>query len=610
MKYKMTKDIKRIFKGAGMILPLGLLAFSLNSCNDYLDKEYDASQSDEKVFGDETMTRGFLADLYNYAPNGLSIFNDDQRTASSRDCMTDNAICFWGLHYYTFVANDAYTSTNHALTGFWGTDTKSARACSQFIANANPTVIGNKVISGSDDSRLYDRNIQEATLLRALAHLDLVAWFGDAPIIDHVLTTSEASAMTRTPAGDVLQWVADECDRVVNSGYLPMRYQNETSNWGRVNGCMAYAMKSRALLYKASPLNLAKTNNAVSAQDAWKAAADAADEAIQKCQENGYKLNGTEGSYDTSAEGDYYKVFASDPTQSNEIIFGSQVMFNTQVEKMLMPFGFKGSSFQSAGRTNPTQNFVDSYETINGLAIDQDLDYDEQNPYANRDPRLDQTIFHQGSRFGDVGTTVGRNVDVREDGGEDLGSAGEAGGTHTGYYLKKWCYNIDINNASNMPHSWILFRFAELLLNSAEAHFNLYLLNGSASDLNTALTNINKVRARAGMPAYTAETLTLERLQNERRVELCFEDHRFFDQRRWMLFEGVTRSAEVTKPRYQQMLNIYGVQVGGTAAAPTYVYARSKANDTRTFVSPKSYLFPIPYTETKAAPGLGQNPGW
>ena len=77
----MTKDIKRIFKGAGMILPLGLLAFSLNSCNDYLDKEYDASQSDDKVFGDETMTRGFLADLYNYAPNGLSIFNDDQRTA-------------------------------------------------------------------------------------------------------------------------------------------------------------------------------------------------------------------------------------------------------------------------------------------------------------------------------------------------------------------------------------------------------------------------------------------------------------------------------------------------------------------------------------------------
>ena len=283
MKYKMTKDIKRIFKGAGMILPLGLLAFSLNSCNDYLDKEYDASQSDDKVFGDETMTRGFLADLYNYAPNGLSIFNDDQRTASSRDCMTDNAICFWGLHYYTFVANDAYTSTNHALTGFWGTDTKSARACSQFIEKADPTVIGNKVISGSDDSRLYDRNIQEATLLRALAHLDLVAWFGDAPIIDHVLTTSEASAMTRTPAGDVLQWVADECDRVVNSGCLPMRYQNENSNWGRVNGCMAYAMKSRALLYKASPLNLAKTNNAVSAQDAWKAAADAADPVLAWC---------------------------------------------------------------------------------------------------------------------------------------------------------------------------------------------------------------------------------------------------------------------------------------------------------------------------------------
>ncbi len=599
--------MKKIIFNSAVALSL-LLAVS--SCEDYLDKEFDAAQSDEKVFGDETMTRGFMADLYNYIPNGLTIYNDDQRTASSRDCMTDNAVCFWGLHYYTFVANDAYTSTNHALTGFWGTDTKAIRACSQFIENADPTVIGNAELANNDDSRLYDRNIQEAVLLRALAHFDLVGWFGDAPIIDHVLSVSESSALTRAKAGDVLQWVANQCDNVIASGRLPLRYSNEASNWGRVNGCMAYALKSRALLYKASPLNLSKTTNAVSAEDAWKAAATAADEAIEKCIASGYKLNGTEGNYDTSSEGDYYKVFASDPTQSNEIIFGAQVAFNTQVEKMLLPFGFKGSSFSSAGRTNPTQNFVDAYETINGLPIDQDPAYDAAKPYDNRDPRLDQTIFHQGSFFGQAGTTAGRNVDVREDEGDDLGAAGEAGGTHTGYYLKKWCYNIDINNASNVPHSWILFRFGELLLNSAEAHFNVYLLNGSTSDLNTALENINKVRARAGMPAYTKENITLERIQNERRVELAFEDHRYFDQRRWMLFEGVTSSNEKAKPYYQQMLNIYGVTVTGTVASPTYTFGSSKANSTRTFITPKSYLFPIPYTETKAAPGLGQNEGW
>lgn len=590
---------------AGLLLVGTMLT---TSCN--LDKELDAAQSDEKVFGDEAMTRGFLADLYNYAPNGLTIFSDYQRLASSRDCMTDNAICFWGLHYYSMVADDAYTSTGHALTGFWGTDTKAARACSQFIEKADPTVVGNAVINGNDDSRLYDRNIQEAKLLRALAHFDLVGWFGDAPIIDHVLTMDEASAMTRTPAGDVLQWVANQCDEVVNSGSLPMRYSNENSNWGRVNGCMALALKSRALLYKASPLNLNKTSNAVSAETAWKAAATAADDAIAKCTAQGYKLNGTEGSYDTSSEGDYYKVFASDPTRSDEIIFGSQVWFTTDVEQMCLPFGFKGSSFSSAGRTNPTQNLVDAYETINGLAIDKDPEYNPQKPYDNRDPRLDQTIFHQGSFFGAVGTTAGRSVDVREDGGDDLGAAGEAGGTHTGYYMKKWCYNIDVNNSVNQPHSWIHFRFAELLLNSAEAHFNVYLINGSTSDLNTALTNINKVRARAGMPAYTDQTLTLERIQNERRVEFCFEDHRFFDQRRWMLFEGVSSTGEQTKPYYQQMLNIYGVKVTGTDAAPVYTYDYAKDHKTRTFISPKSYLFPIPYTETKAAPGLGQNPGW
>ena len=611
----MKHNIKKFPFRLSLVLTLAFpLTLSLTSCESYLDKEFDAAQSDEKVFGDETMTRGFLANIYNYLSDGIGVWGDDQRTGSSRDCMTDNSICFWNLHYYSYVQADSYTSSNHTMLGFWNTDTYGIRACNQFMSRADETVIGNAAKSG-DDNRLYDRNIQEAKLLRALFTFDLVQWFGDAPIITTVLSTDEAHNMTRVAAGDALLWVAGQCDEVIQSGHLPMRYQNEATNWGRVNGCLALALKSRALLYAASPLNANKhdaeniENGIVPeayrnySSQAWQYAKVAAEEALQTCAANGYKLNGTAGSYDTSSEGDYYKVFCSDPTQSDEIILSRSTWQTLQVEKLLMPVGFTGSGFSPVGRTNPTQNLVDAYETINGLAIDKDPEYNPQNPYKNRDPRLDQTIFHQGSFFGAAGNSAGRYVDVRENEGADLGAEGEAGGTYTGYYQKKFVYNIDRNNPTQQTHFWILFRYAELLLNAAEAEFH-------TNDISQAVAHINQVRERAGMPGYDRNTLTLERIQNERRVELAFEEHRFFDVRRWMLYSNQTSSGEKSLPYYQQIYNLYGTVVTGTEATPAYEYGPSKAHSSIVFNIPKNYLFPLPYSEVKAAPGLGQNEGW
>lgn len=576
------------------------MALTGSSCSDFLDKEYDASKSEEKTFGDETLTRGFLANIYTNLPDGFAPLTDDQFTGASRDCMTDNAVTSWGLHYYTKIGSDGYTAADHPLLGFWNTDLYGIRKCNQFLKNAKPSVVGN-VEKAGDDNRLYDRYCAEAKLLRAIFHFDLVCWFGDAPVIAEDedgtpivfdLNNPGAMNMSRTPAADVLKWVADQCDQVKD--VLPFRYSDETSNWGRVNGAAAYALKSRALLYRASLLH-----NPSNEQTRWSEAATAATDFISKneSQSNRYKLYST-----GNPNNDYYECFTTNPVYNDEFILARSVWNTNQVEKVFLPVGFTGS-FSGAGRTNPTQNFVDAYETINGLAIEDDPGYDPSNPYANRDPRLSQTLFYQGMAWGRADKGEDRNIDVRVNVGLDYTSS--MGGTYTGYYLKKYVNNISCKEPATFSHAWVIFRYGEILLNAAEA------LN-EAYGPDRAYQYINQIRSRAGMPDYQNMTQAQlrERIQNERRIELCFEDHRFFDQRRWKLFEGVTSSNELNKPYYQQYLNLYGVQVNGEEAAPLYTFGRAETVNSRTFNSPKNYFFPIPSNEVKRAPNLGQNPGW
>lgn len=575
------------------------------SCESYLDKEYDASLSEEKVFNNETLTRGFLANIYTNLPDGLAPLGDDQFTGASRDCMTDNAVTSWGLHYYTKIGSDGYTAADHPLLGFWNTDTYGIRKCNLFLKNAKVSVIGNSEVGG-DDNKLYERYCAEAKLLRALFHLDLVCWFGDAPLIGEdengvpiVFDLSDPAAMNRERmrAAEVLEWVAKQCDEVKD--VLPFRYANETSNWGRVNGAVAYALKSRALLYRASALN-----NPDNDKTYWAQAAQAAKDFISKnsSQSNPYVLYGS-----GNVKNDYYECFTANPVYNNEIILARSVWNTNQVEKVYMPVGFTGS-FSAAGRTNPTQNFIDAYEMANGKRIDEaGSGYDPAKPYADRDPRLAQTVFFQGMIWGRADKEEERPIDVRYNSETDKGIDYESsmGGTYTGYYLKKFVNNISCKEPATFPHAWTIFRYAEILLNAAEA------INESEGP-NGAYQYVNQVRVRAGMPAYSgmSQEEFRKRVRNERRIELSFEDHRFIDSRRWKLFEGVTLSNEKSKPYYDQLLNLYGVKVTGTVQAPEYRFDLAQTVNSRIFNSPKNYYFPIPANEVKRAPNLGQNPGW
>jgi hypothetical protein len=584
------------------LIAIGMVAALSASCSDYLDKEVDLSLDEEQVFSKFENTRGFLANIYTYLPDAFVGYTDGQFRGASRDCMTDNAISFWNVHYYHSVLIDAYDATNHQFASyFWENDYKGIRAANRFLNGAKESVVGN-TDTGDDEDHLYDRYVAEARLMRAIFHLDLVGYFGDIvlegddeegnPILFDYNNYDQMN-QPRTSAVEALQWIADECDAIKDK--LPFRYANEDVNWGRVNGAAAYALKSRALLYLASPLN-----NPSNDKSKWQAAAQAALDFITKNaqQSNPYRLFTTD---DNDTSQNYYQCFVSTPHLNNEFILSRSEWNTREIELFLAPCGFSGK-VNSTGRTNPTQNFVDCYETINGLPIDEDSSYDDQNPYANRDPRLEQTILHHGSIWGDAKQEEEREVDVTYGSGKDWHEL--HGGTATGYYTKKFLNNMSFKSPTNYYHACPIFRYAEILLNAAEA------LN-EAGQTDQAYQYVNQVRARVGMPAYSGMTQDRlrDRIRNERRIELCFEDHRFLDERRWKLFEGVTTANEKNKPRYQQVLNLYGVSVTPDAGT-VYNYGAAEIHASRVFNSPKNYYFPIPDSEVKRLPALGQNSGW
>lgn len=582
-----------------------LFAGAVVSCDDYLDKEYDASLSETQTFSNFELTQGFLTNIYTNLPDGFSGFNDGQYRAAFRDCMTDNAMSWWNIHFYGYILKDAYSATNHPFAndpnyGYWKVNTAAIRKCNQFLKNAKASVVGNREIAG-DNNRLYDRYCAEARFLRAIYHFELICWFGDAPIIGEdeegipiVFDLSNPSAMnmSRTPAAEALKWIADQCDLVKDA--LPFRYSNETENWGRVNGAAAYALKARALLYRAS-----KLHNRSEDVSLWKEAADAASEFMAKnaAQSKPYGLYKKGDPHN-----DYYECFVTNPVFNDEFILCRSVWRSNAIETNLAPCGF-GGSLNAVGRSNPTQNFVDCFETISGKPIDQDPSYSDANPYINRDPRLEQIVLHHNSIWGDVEQEESRPVDVSYPNGVDYSA--QHGGTLTGYYVKKFLNNISYKVPSIPAHAWPIFRYGEILLNAAEAY-------NEAGDQTQALKCVNEVRARAGMPAYSGmnKEQLRERIRNERRIELSFEDHRFFDERRWMLFEGTSASSEKSLPRYKQIYNLYGIRISGNASNPTYTIMPAESYPLRTFNSPKNYYFPLPNDEVKRLPKLKQNPGW
>ena len=542
------------------------------SCG-FLDKDLDDTVTDEQILRDPTLMGGLLINIYNYIPRNDNSFNCID--GAMLDCATDDGIDSSPSSDIHNMNNGAW-GPSKVIDDQWGRLYYGVRDCALFFSyidrsNVPDTEVLDNDGMPSEDSNLKSRYKAEAKVLRALIYSELIKRFGDVPLVVDLLDpNAEELNLPRTPYAEIVDSIVKWCDEAIP--YLPLKYSDSTQ--GRVTKGVALMVKSRTLLYAASKLNNPENN-----KDKWKKAADAAKEVIDLSEQNGnlYVLN-----KDFSAP--FSKPF--DP----EIIFPCKYYQRNDIELNNTPNGYD----RGGGRTNPTQSLVDAYEIkINGTYVS----YDPQNAEhlnkrysADRDPRLAKTVLYNGAVFKQ------RPVETFVGGRDGLNL--RQGFTRTGYYLRKFLSeDIDLNaDNSTLPRAWIFFRYAEALLNYAEAQ-NEYLDTPDQS----VYSRLNQVRKRSMGDAGVISAGTLDkdemrkRIRNERRVELAFEEHRFFDIRRWD--EGINY---FNKP-------VYGMKVTKIGNS-SYSYEQFKVEE-RIF-DPKMNMFPLSQSAVLKAPLTGQTKGW
>jgi starch-binding outer membrane protein, SusD/RagB family len=565
-----------------------LLATIISSCEvlDYTEKTFYEDQ--EEIFSNFERTNQFLVDIYNRLPDDYSTIGGAMRSAACDEA--EYVIQTSDIQQFT---NGQWNSSN-ALDNNWSNFYSGIRSVNLFLDNVEgQTFEDYKYIDlYEEEMARFEKYQYEARFLRAFFYFELAKRYGDIPMPNEVINdVDEINSIEKTSFDNVITYIVDECDAVKDS--LPVTwkgmYLEET---GRVTRGAVQALKVRALLYAASPLHNPTKNLAK-----WEAAAEAANDFIMN-PDFPYTFDSTYYNSNNMSAG------AFNNRSSSGLIFERRQGNSNSFEKSNFPKGYDGANGQA---TCPSENLVSAYQTIDGYDVLIDGSgnwsapgsafFDAANPYDNRDPRLLQTVIVNGKSW--KGTTVQTYI-----GGANGLPLADA--TRTGYYLKKYVReDIEIagSNAAPKEHVWVIFRMAEIYLNYAEAVNEAYgPTTVPAGFMMDAVTALNAVRTRAavGMPPLGA--LTKDELRSaiikERQVELAFEDHRFWDVRRWRLHDDANPD-KVTE-------DVYGMQITNDDGTLSY---SKKLVDDRTWAD-KMYLYPIPYNETKINPNLTQNTGW
>ena len=450
----------------------------------------------------------------------------------------------------------------------WGRSYRSIRECNFALNN-----ISNVSMSAGHKSRL----VGELHFIRAFRYQDLIRNYGGVVLMGNKVSSltddlQDASLFTRSTIKQSLDYVLADLDTAAAA--LPVD-NSDTWKVGRATKGAALALKSRLALYAASPLYNAGT---------WDDAVKAAQAVIGL---NKYSLY----------QGGYSNLFLD--ANNSETIFARYYTKNAGHNHLEIANGPNG--YGGLGGNLPLQNLVDDYETNDGKAItDPTSVYDAQNPYVNRDPRFYATILYNGATY------RGSTVETFTPGGKDSKDGSDNWNTSkTGYYLKKFMNdNYPLQNpwgnAGFQP--WYYFRYAEILLNFAEAANEAFGPDvtpvGSTMSARTAL-NLIRSRSSVNMPAVPtglSKTAMQTAIRYERRVELAFEEHRFYDVRRWKI-------ADVTENKPAGGITI-------TKNGSAFVYTSKSALDGRKFL-PQHYWLPIPRAEIQASGNkIAQNPNY
>lgn len=550
-----------IMKKIKQILPaFCLLILLLTGCKkDYLSFDFNEGPvSESDVWSSDRLARGFLNSCY----SGLQS-RYDLSSGAMLSMACDEAVCS-NLSNSVNIMNNGTWGPLRTFDDRYSTLYGDIRATNIFLEKAP----GSFIFPDTDIPRLRG----EAFFLRAFFHFELFRRYGRIVLATRSFKPEENLNLPRNTIEEVVKQISDDCDSAANLIETIWSRDWDNANKGRATQAAALALKSRVLLYAASPLY-----NSYDATK-WQAAADAA-KAVIDINKHGLLSNT-----------DFPRLwdFSNGATQYNkEVIFATVATNTNSIESNNAPIGFTGG----LGRTNPTQDLVDAFEMSNGkLITDPTSGYNPSSPYTGRDPRLNRFIVYNGATF--KTGSLSRAVETFEGGKDNL--AINVNATKTGYYMRKFLSesaSFNVTGPASIRRPWVIFRYAEILLNYAEA---LNEATGVSVDVYDA---VNAVRKRVGMPALPAglsQGEMRDRIRNERRVELCFEEHRFFDVRRWKLgealFNGPVSGMKITKE--------------GTLLSFTPFVVENR------IFTPKNYFYPLLQSEVNKAPHIQQNEGY
>lgn len=532
-----------------------------SACNkDYLNRKPLGSFSDEDVWTDINLVQAYVNSKYEGLPN----FNNNQPADGNALVQTVavGAVSDEGFSKFNWFGENIITTgqltPDQDVLDVWSQDYKYIRYCNIFFANIASVPVD---VSGQ---ALKTELMGEMHFIRGYLYLDLIMHYGGVPIIRNVYNLDDTTfSIPRDTYDDCVSFIAQEADSA--AALLPAR--QDDNDFGRANSVAALSLKSRALLYDASPLN-----NTTNDLGKWQKAADAAKAVIDTGAAYGYAL------YQPS---DYRRIFLD--KQNPEVIFSwnQNNLPGTGIDLWCSPNSYNGWSV-----FEPSQSMVDQFEMANGKGItDPSSGYDPQNPYVGREPRFYADILYNGAPY------RGDTVQVYT-GGKDSPSGPQGwNATLTGYNWRKYMdETVDFNDYGG-NQNWIIFRLAETYLNYAEAE------NALGNDaVAQQYVNLLRTRTCVNLPAVTETGAVLRnRIRHERMVELCFEAQRAFDVRRWMIADSTENAPcmGVSVVKNPNGTYIYSSQVVQQRSFPVYFYR-----------------WPINRGEMRSNPELVQNPGY
>ena len=580
------------------------LLFTASCKKDFLDVKPLDKFSDEAVWKDPALIQTFVNNIYLGIPHGFSnimMSSMVDETTYNADFGTSNVTKSLISPSDYGIFDMSYWTGNRQRGMNWEFVYKAIRSANVFFANINNATFANE----ADRNRMKG----EVYFLRGYLYHNLVSMYGGVPIITKPYGLSDDFTIARDTYANSISYIVGQLDSAAALlSVMP-------SEKGRASKAAALALKSRVLLYAASDLYNNEAAWAGGAQKElvgyvggdrtarWQAALDAAKAVIDLNAFSLYKENPAPGE---STAKNYADLFIARETPEDIFVrfFTPKIdenwdgynpgLYNT-------PNGWHGW-----GSNTPIGQMVDAYEMADGSKFDWNNPLHKAQPYVNRDPRFYASINYDGAiwrpRPSDVATkdpigivqtayfekpdgTVTPGLDTRNSPIEDWN------GTYTGYYMRKFIDPTLDAQFVKQDVPWRYIRYTEVLLNYAEAAIEL----GMEAE---AKTYLNKIRKRAGMPDITESGAALkERYRNERRIEMAFEDQRYFDVRRWMIAPIAYEDAQGVSIRTK-------VDNSGNVLSRTYTVITAQDRDWK----PRFYFFPIKLDEINRNNKLVQNP--